>query len=451
MDRTSRWLVLFAALGCLASPTRAAAQGGGIAGQQGTVRVDEEELMEMFPERYPEVFVAPVVLKSSRVDPVRPAPLTKMDGLFAKRMDLDCRATPLHEVIARIGREAGVKTMIDRRAMEAMKRVEQGKVYYLSGADPDAPITFTVTGIALASCLDDLCEQERLAWTVRNGAIEFTARLVDEKERLFPHVHDVSDLIQAPRLKLKPFGRLIQDAVGVAHWEAHGGGGSLREDATAKGSFLVVRQTLTQQRRVAGILEQLRRLKATPAGKRVPLAAEGYWSDSAGAARQALDTEVDAAFDRVPLADAVAQLSAKAGVPIGLDRRSLDADGVADTTRVTYRPKGKAEPLALVLDQMLAPLRLTISSSADRLVVTTNYHAHNYPTVAVYPVDHLIQKGRTLTALVDMLTANVTPEEWIDEGGGGYVRPITGDVTCLVIAHTAAGHREADAFLRLLR
>lgn len=452
MHRTSHWLVLVTALGCLAPPPPAAAQGGGQAGQQGAVRPltaeEQEELIKLEPERYPEVYVAPVALTSSRVDPITPAPLTKLDSVFAKRVDLDCRDTPLHEVIAQIGRDCGVKTRIDRRALEAGRRVEGGKVMYVWGADPDAPITFTVADIPLASCLDALCDQELLAWTVRNDVIEFTTPIADGKDRAFPVVHDVSDLILAPRLKLLPLSRLVEDAVEPQNWKDTGGDGSLQVDATKKGSFLAVRHTLTGHRRVAGLLAQLRRLKATPVGKRTPLAAEGYWSDAAGTARQALDTEVDAEFDGVPLANAVAQLSAKVGVPIGLDRRRLEP---AHTARVTYRPNGKAEPLGKVLDRMLAPLRLAVSLSHDRLVVTTKDHANESLTVAVYPVDHLIKKGRTFAALVDNLKATVTPDDWIEDGGGGYVRPVTGDLTCLVISHTTAGHREADAFLRSLR
>lgn len=396
--------------------------------------------------------VTPVALTSSRADPVKPAPLTKLDGVFAKRVKLDCRDTPLHEVIAQIGRAAGVKTRIDRRALEAMRRVEGGKVMYLPwGADPDAPITFTVADIPLASCLDALCDQELLAWTVRNDVIEFTTPIADGKDRAFPHVHDVSDLILAPRPKLLPLSRLIQDAVQPHTWQDVGGDRSLQVDATETGSSLVAHQTLTGHRLVAGLLEQLRRLKATPVGKRTPLAVEGYWSDAAGAARLALDTEVDVVFDDVPLADAVSQLAVKAGVPIGLHRRYSEFDRITDTARVTYRPRGKAEPLGRVLDRILAPLDLAVSLSHDRLVVTTKNHVNEYPTVAVYPVDHLIKKGHKLTSLVDNLKANVTPGEWIEDGGSGYVRPVTGDVTCLVISQTTAGHREADAFLRSLR
>lgn len=384
-----------------------------------------------------------VVLKSPRAAPVTPDPLSKLDGQFAKPVNLDCRAMSLHDVVTRIGAAGGVKTMIDRQALAD------------AGTDPDRPITFTVAGIALASALDALCEQEGLAWKVRDEAVEFTTGEAAAMH-VSPQVFDISDLIIGPAAQVETFGHRLENVIPVDDWTvdnwtaASKANKTLRVDTTYDESFLLVRQTWLYQRRIAAILERLRRLKATPAGKRTPLAGEGYWSDAAAAraARMALGTVVAAEFDAVPLADVVARLAERAGVPIAVDLRALEDADCDPATPVTVRLTDK--PLGEVLEEVLDDLDLAVSLSHDRLVVTTKRAADRRLTVAVYPVDRWIGNGRSLQKLIDLLEANVTPIKHMGLATVALAIPIAGDPTCLVIAHTTAGHREVDAFLQML-
>jgi hypothetical protein len=43
------------------------------------------------------------------------------------------------------------------------------------------------------------------------------------------------------------------------------------------------------------------------------------------------------------------------------------------------------------------------------------------------------------------------PESWVSASGSASIQPIDGDVPCLVIRQTTAGHRAVDAFLRSLQ
>jgi hypothetical protein len=52
---------------------------------------------------------------------------------------------------------------------------------------------------------------------------------------------------------------------------------------------------------------------------------------------------------------------------------------------------------------------------------------------------------------MNLVTTTVTPLSWADNGGVAQILPLDGDPACLVIAHSTAGHRAVDAFLRSLR
>lgn len=381
---------------------------------------------------------AAFVLQSSRRDAVVPVPLSKIDDQLAKPARFEFADVPLRDVVAQIGVAHGVGTALDRRALEN------------DGIDLETPITIKVADIPLASALDALGEQYSLAWSVTDDDITFTTPDA-AAERGFPRVYDVSDLIFGRDANLQYLVDLIQNSVAVHTWNTVGGPGSLQPDQTDEACRLIIRQEWSVHRRIAGFLERLRRLKATPKDERAPLAAEGYWSDAAAAvsARRALDGVMDVDFAELPLAEAIALVSEQSGVPIALDDRALGDAGCDHDTPVTLSLKGK--PLGQVLDRMLDQIRLTVAIAHDRLVVTTKDSADQRTTVALYPVDRLIGRGRSFQTLIDILQANVTPQAWNTVGGSASVMPVSGDPTCLVISHTTAGHREVDALLGSLR
>ena len=90
----------------------------------------------------------------------------------------------------------------------------------------------------------------------------------------------------------------------------------------------------------------------------------------------------------------------------------------------------------------------------DRLTVTTSDTYETTMTTAIYPVHRLVGKGgkhRSFGSLMDLVVHTVEPTKWNVVGGAASVQPVPGDVPCLVIRQTTAGHRAVDAFLRSLR
>jgi hypothetical protein len=381
----------------------------------------------------------PTTLASSRTLASPPAPLTKLDDILAKPFEFACQEMPLREAIKAIGEKAGVEIFADMRALEE------------AGIDSEAHLTASASGRSLAASLDAVLDDLDLTWTVVDDALKVTTREAAAEE-LMTHVFEVTDLCEeSPDALIDP----IQNAIYWDSWGADQGGiGSIRPDKSGAGSFLVVSQTIAQQRRIQGLLDSLRRLKAIPADKRFPVAGEGYWnvSEPTVRARAALGKAITVSAEKTPLRDVVVQVAKEAGLPIDIDTRAIKIAGIDLQIPVTFQ--AGPLPLATLLERMLRPFDLTYTILSERLVVTTREREAKRISVAVYPVNRLVgagPKGRSFESLMNLVTTTVTPLSWADNGGVAQILPLDGDPACLVIAHSTAGHRAVDAFLRSLR
>jgi hypothetical protein len=380
----------------------------------------------------------PATLKSSRKLASPPKPLTKLDEVLAKPIEFEFVETPLRDAVAQIGKNAGVEMFADMRALEE------------AGIDSEAHLTASASGRSLAASLDAVLDDLDLTWTVVDDALKVTT-VEAANEELMPHIFEVTDLCEeSPETLIDA----IQNAIDLVSWTDQGGGGSIRPDKSGAGSFLVVSQTIAQQRRIQGLLDSLRRLKAIPADKRFPVAGEGYWnvSEPTVRARAALGKAITVSAEKTPLRDVVVQVAKEAGVPIDIDTRAIKIAGIDLQMPVTFQ--AGPLPLATLLERMLRPFDLTYTILSERLVVTTREREAERISVAVYPVNRLVgagPKGRSFESLMNLVTTTVTPLSWAGNGGVAQILPLDGDPACLVIAHSTAGHRAVDAFLRSLR
>lgn len=384
----------------------------------------------------------PDVLRlTSQRPPVAAAPLSAIDGVLDAplKQALDFKKIPLRAVVDQLAKASGIDVLVDLPMLTD------------AGVDLDAmTVTCRVAaGLPLAAVLDMVLRDAGLTWIVRDEVLEITTpeRAV---ERQIVRVHDVSSLA-ATNEELLGLADLVVAAVDVVTWNGVGGPGVIRPDA-ANRNTLVVSNAWSVQRRVAGFLDVIRRLEATPVEKRRPLAAAGYWSDAPAvvAARAALEKPVDIDFQEMPLRAVTAELAKKAGVPIGADIRVLTDAGLdLDATTVTLALAGK-KPIAVLLDRMLDPMGLTVEVWDEGLVVTTKEKAWETMSVAFYPLDRLVGGGRMPGSLVTMVQELVMPQTWDTAGGPGMVRAIDGGVPCLVIRQSTAGHRAVEAFLKSL-
>jgi hypothetical protein len=357
-------------------------------------------------------------------------------GMVADPLPLELRER--HDLPARgVGRVPAAGQRNDPHRLEAAG----GPV----DAEPDLAES-TPAGLPLATALGVALRGVELTWIVRDDLLEITtSERAQDQERLFVHVHNVADLADTGD-GLRLLIDLVQSAVAPTAWDTVGGPGSIRPDSTA----LVISQSLEVQRQVAEFLGVLRRLKAAPADARRPLAVGGYWSDmpAAVAARAALAKPVTADFHETPLREVTAGLSKEAGVPIAVDTRELENAGLDLDLPVTFALTGK--PLAVVLDRILEPLELVVDVQDEGLVVTTQEKLQATMTVAVYPVGQLGGGDRSVGSLAELIMSTLEPDSWDVVGGPAAVRPVDGDVPCLVVLQTTAGHRGVHGLLESL-
>jgi len=372
---------------------------------------------------------------ASKRKPIEPRPLTAIDGVLEKPLEqpLEFQEAPLRDVIDRFRGVAGIDMLIDGKALED------------AGLDPDTPITAHLpAGLPLAAALDVALREADLAWIVRDGLLEITT-CERAAERLLVHVHDVADLAETAD-GLQVLIDLIQSSVAAEMWDTAGGPGSIRPDPTA----LVISTSSAVQRRIVGFLGMLRRLKAMPAEDRRPLGFTGYWSEMPAvvAARVALAKPVTVDLNETPLREVTADLAKKASVSITVDTRALEDAGLDLDLPVTFRLSAK--PLAVVLDRMLEPIGLVCEVRDEGLLVTTQEQSEQSLTVAVSPVGHLVGGDRTVGSLAELVASVVKPDTWDVVGGPAVVRAVDGDVPCLIVSQTTAGHRQVLELLESL-
>lgn len=338
---------------------------------------------------------------------------------------------PLREVLKRIGDVAEISISIDEPSLTA------------KGLDIDAPVTIRLGGLPLGSAVSEVVRKRQLRWVGEGHRIVVTASGVDQE--MVERVYRIDDLV-TPN---DPEGSRLLKFLSEASWPLETMPITSYRQLTfapavrvwtpeTKIDEVVVQAPWWRQWRTGRLLALLRQLRSTPVADRVPLSADGYWSDaeSAAAARAALDTplESDVAIDGVPLGDAIASLSQAAGVPIVFDSVAL-ADSPLLKKRVAVRGPTKGRTLAAVLDSILDG-GLCFELVRDQLTVSNR----RWSSAAYYPVDDLLAAGQTFDALQSRIGSQGGPT-WVIDGG----------VTCLAITRHTAGHRAVESVLRSLR
>lgn len=338
---------------------------------------------------------------------------------------------PLREVLKRIGDVAEIAISIDEPSLTA------------KGLDIDAPVTIRPGGLPLGSAVSEIVRKRQLRWVGEGHRIVVTASGVDQE--MIERVYRIDDLVTPD----DPEGSRLLKFLSEASWPLETMPITSYRQLTfapavrvwtpeTKIDEVVVQAPWWRQWRTGRLLALLRQLRSTPAADRLPLSADGYWSDaeSAAAARAALDTPLkgDVALDGVPLGDAIASLSQAAGVPIVFDSVAL-ADSPLLKKRVALRGPTKSRTLAAVLESILDG-GLCFEVVRDQLTVSNR----RWSSSAYYPVDDLLAAGQTFDALQSRIGSQGGPT-WVIDGG----------VNCLAITRTTAGHRAVENVLRTLR
>jgi len=355
---------------------------------------------------------------------------------------------PLREVLDRIGKAAGIPISFDERLIRE------------AGIDPESLIRARVGHIPLGSALSGIMRTKQLRWIPEGAGIRVTTPLADQV--MIDRTYRVADLIDPS----DPAGNGLAQFLSEASWplEPHPisayrvltvfaeAAKQRAADSPQSAAWLdrfMVRAEWWRQWRVARLLALLRQLRSTPVADRVPVSADGYWSNSESAreARAALDRRLtNLPLDGMPLGDAIARLAEATPAIIVIDPLQLDRSPRMQKPVSVLRPT-KGETMATVLEWILSDAGLRFEVARDQLIVTPA----SWSAAAYYPVDDLLAAGHTSDSLVLRILQGMQeppqgrfagePPIWVFEGG----------VSCLAITHNTAGHRQVEKILRSLR
>ncbi|MEX2561392.1 MAG: hypothetical protein WD403_15825 [Pirellulales bacterium] len=161
---------------------------------------------------------------------------------------------PLEDLLASIEQTHGIEVQIDRTALTD------------AGVDDRAPVTIDVAGIGLRSALGVLLDPLDLSWTIRNDVLLITTEQAAE-EMLDTRIYDVRDLVSdgvTPDTEsdYESLIWVITSTIAPSSWDEVGGPGCVQAYDSNGIQVLIVLQTNEGHEGIAGLLADLRSLRA---------------------------------------------------------------------------------------------------------------------------------------------------------------------------------------------
>jgi hypothetical protein len=158
-----------------------------------------------------------------------------------------------------------------------------------------------------------------------------------------------------------------------------------------------------------------------------------------------------------PLQDVIHDLEKGLGIPVFLDKRALDNNGIGSDTPITQGRLPHSWKTALELIQRDLDLRAVVKDGT--LLITTLEAAETMTEARVYDVTDLVCQGDGGPAdapdfdqLIDLVTRVIAPTTWDQVGGPGAVGSFqAAGIRALVVSQTQEVHGQIDDLLRQLR
>ena len=189
----------------------------------------------------------------------------KIEKALESRTSLEFIETPLQDVVDYLKDFHEIEIQIDKRALDDV------------GVGTDTPITRNLKNISLRSALNLMLGEHDLTYTIADEVLLITTR-EEAATRLTTKVYPVADLIT--RGEVRP-GRgftggavadydsmieLITSTIQPESWDEVGGPGSIAPGTFLGTETLVISQNYQVHHKIAGLLEDLRKV----AGKKQP-------------------------------------------------------------------------------------------------------------------------------------------------------------------------------------
>lgn len=351
-----------------------------------------------------------------------------------RRHDFDFRKAKLDWALGRIGDALGAEILLDRAAL-----VQEG-------LDPEALVSLSLKGQQIESTLSLLLRPLGLTHVVCDGYLKVTT-YVDAEEDLQVQVHDISDLVVED-----DFDSLIEIVMTQRphSWTEMTGPPPLYRFTTGNFKALVFSQTPDVHDQVAQLLSALRGMRhrvVRPQGgtsevlpTRVvdrPYAIPDAQVLGALARRMLLGGAAR------PLEQALEDFSKNAGIPVLLDRRSLEDEKIACDESTVF-PDIEA-PAGELLREALRPLKLTFEMRDNLVIVTTAIRAEEGVETRIYDTSDFIRGGVTDDSLEEIL------RPILPRNRGSFAPYHTAGIDVLVISQSQGIHARIERLFGDLR
>ncbi len=346
--------------------------------------------------------------------------------------------TPLVEVVQFLAEHHKIPIQIDRRALDD------------SGVPVDLPITADIRGARLGTALDLILNRHDLAHMYHNESLLITTRDSGCGGTEYPHVYAMADLLgDNPKSELDQWSKLLKTTQIPWSWDEQAGTGSV----SAFRNTLVVMQSPEVHGRIADLLRAVREVKQANANegtaKYLPMRARDHAAFVAWNTQ--LNRRVDIDFREIPLVDVQEYLQDLTGLPVQLDMRALEDNGISPDLPLTFQQHQIS--LRAALNFMLRRHALGWHCSGEVLLITTADVAAHELEDLIYPVADLAGQAdgtHQCDELVELLQSTVRPDSWSIFGGPGAIVG-TPDGKMLVVAQTRECHEQIGGLLKELR
>lgn len=170
--------------------------------------------------------------------------------------------------------------------------------------------------------------------------------------------------------------------------------------------------------------------------------------DAAEKIAAALDEETEFEFVEVPLVEAIASIAQLHDLPIFLDRRALDNEGLSDEETVTLTLSKYKLCNALTL--LLRELDLRYTVQGESLVITTGEAEEGELLDRIYWLEGTGFANGDYDSIMNSLQ-NITPDTWEILGGPSTMVPLVSKRPALLISTTYDVHENIAKLLQTLR
>ncbi|MHB8952652.1 MAG: RNA polymerase sigma factor [Pirellulaceae bacterium] len=169
----------------------------------------------------------------------------KISAALDKEVVLEFNESPLSEVVNFLKNEMDIPITIDRRGLDEV------------GMGSDTPVTVSLAGISLRSCLAQMLDELQLEYVISNEVLVITSNESAE-DQLDPRIYRVEGL----QITDEKLIEIITSMIAPAAWDAVGGPGRITS-LGGNSHSLAIAQTDRIHDQISDLLEKLRQANVT--------------------------------------------------------------------------------------------------------------------------------------------------------------------------------------------